>query len=246
MVKLSSYSNGYEEGKFELKPWEFWTEEERSQVIHQAYKDHYLTSKEIKHYLDVSKAHMYTQFIVPALAGVGYFGFFKNTLAAPLYRRNPIYGFLGKSNNIQVVLLLWHWQVSSGWTWVHSISANNKSSKKFSMFCTTRSELPWNCLTICCQEQEPLSTLMFAPEWSMVKEIVSWLVNCSLRTISLLRSDPRTKHTTMLRRRAICDFMQMEIIILSNANYFNIWHRFLWLWIKDMKNLFFRKDKKDF
>lgn len=26
MVKLSSYSNGYEDGKFELMPWEFWTE----------------------------------------------------------------------------------------------------------------------------------------------------------------------------------------------------------------------------
>lgn len=27
MVKLSQYSNTYEEGKFELMPWEFWTEE---------------------------------------------------------------------------------------------------------------------------------------------------------------------------------------------------------------------------
>jgi len=38
---------------------------------------------------------MYTQFVVPALAGVAYFGLLKPSLAAPLYRRNPTFGFAG-------------------------------------------------------------------------------------------------------------------------------------------------------
>lgn len=97
MVKLSQYSNGYEEGKFELMPWEFWTEEEKSQVIYQAYKDHYLTSKEVKHYLDVGRTHMITQFLVPAFAGVSYFGFMKKSIASTLYRRSPTIGNAGKS-----------------------------------------------------------------------------------------------------------------------------------------------------
>lgn len=77
-------------------PWEFWTEEQKSQVIYQAYKEHYLTSKEVKSYLDVGRTHMITQFIVPALTGIGYFGFFKDSFASTLYRRSPRIGNLGK------------------------------------------------------------------------------------------------------------------------------------------------------
>jgi len=43
---------------------------------------------------------MYTQFVVPALAGISYFGLLKSNLAAPLYRRNPAYGFAGKKSYI--------------------------------------------------------------------------------------------------------------------------------------------------
>ena len=45
MVKLSLYSCDYEEGKFEDMPWDFWTDEEKSQVIYQAYKDNVIKSK---------------------------------------------------------------------------------------------------------------------------------------------------------------------------------------------------------
>lgn len=44
MVKLSNYNGAYEEGKFELMPWEFWTDEDKSQVIYNAYKQHILSS----------------------------------------------------------------------------------------------------------------------------------------------------------------------------------------------------------
>ena len=38
MVKLSSYSNNYDdENKFEDLPWYFWTDEEKSVVIKNAY-----------------------------------------------------------------------------------------------------------------------------------------------------------------------------------------------------------------
>lgn len=95
MVKLSSYSNGYDNMPVRLTPWEFWTEEEKSHVIHEAYREHYLDSAEVKKYLDISKKHMYTQFLIPALAGVGYFGFLKDTVFRGLYRKSPHYGLLG-------------------------------------------------------------------------------------------------------------------------------------------------------
>ena len=104
MVKLSSYSNGYDNMPIRLTPWEFWTEEEKSQVIHQAYRDHYLESGEVKKYLDISKKHMYTQFLVPGLVGVGYFGFLKDTVFKGLYRRSPTHGLLGIHDSIQVEL----------------------------------------------------------------------------------------------------------------------------------------------
>lgn len=47
MVKLSSYSNNYDDGKFEDLPWYFWTDEEKSLVIRNAYRDKMLKSKEI-------------------------------------------------------------------------------------------------------------------------------------------------------------------------------------------------------
>lgn len=95
MVRLSSYSNGYDNTGIVVTPWEFWTEEEKSQVIYQAYKDHYLNSGEVKKYLDISKRHMYTQFLVPALSGVAYFGILKDSLFKGLYRRSPYYGLIG-------------------------------------------------------------------------------------------------------------------------------------------------------
>lgn len=95
MVKLSSYSNGYDDSNYRLTPWEFWTEEEKSLVINKAYEGHYLTSKEVKKYLDVSRRHMFTQFIVPVLSGVTYFGLLKNSLLQGLYRKSPYYGLAG-------------------------------------------------------------------------------------------------------------------------------------------------------
>ena len=47
---------------------------------------------------------MYTQFVVPALAGIGYFGLLKSNLAAPLYRRNPAFGFTGNKSYMQLEL----------------------------------------------------------------------------------------------------------------------------------------------
>ena len=104
MVKLSSYSNGYDNMPVRLTPWEFWTEEEKSHVIHEAYRGHYLESPEVKKYLDISKKHMYTQFLVPALAGVGYFGLLKDTVFKGLFRRSPTHGFVGIHPLIKVEL----------------------------------------------------------------------------------------------------------------------------------------------
>ena len=40
MPKLSSYSNlDYPDGEEQIMPWEFWTDEERSLVIKESYKD---------------------------------------------------------------------------------------------------------------------------------------------------------------------------------------------------------------
>ena len=45
MVKLSLYSNGYDDGKFVDNVWDFWTEEEKSLVVNRAYESKILTSK---------------------------------------------------------------------------------------------------------------------------------------------------------------------------------------------------------
>jgi hypothetical protein len=94
MPRLSSYSNfDYPDGEEQIMPWEFWTDEERSLVIREAYKDLTLTSKEVKPYLDASRVHFYTQWLAPlAFAGVC-FGPLRATLLAKAYKKHPSLGF---------------------------------------------------------------------------------------------------------------------------------------------------------
>ena len=75
MPRLSTYSNyDYPEGEEQIMPWEFWTDEERSLVIKEGYKDLVLSSTEVKPYLNASRAHFYTQWIVPLVAAGVCFG----------------------------------------------------------------------------------------------------------------------------------------------------------------------------
>lgn len=105
MPRLSSYSNyDYPEGEEQVMPWEFWTEEERSLVIKEGYKDLILTSKEVKPYLNASRAHFYTQWIVPILALGVSFGPLRVSLLAKAYRKHPSLGYQSKYKNTQVVL----------------------------------------------------------------------------------------------------------------------------------------------
>lgn len=96
MVKLSSYSNNYDDGKFEDLPWYFWTAEEKSVVIRNAYADKTLNSKEIKPFLNASRTHAITQFVVPAAAAILYFGPLRTTLASSFFRRSQNIGIGGK------------------------------------------------------------------------------------------------------------------------------------------------------
>ena len=106
MPRLSLYSNlDYPDGEERIMPWEFWTEEERSLVIKEGYKDLVLSSKEVKPYLDASRVHFYTQWIVPlAVAGLC-FGPLRGSLLAKAYKKHPSVGFKSKDVVIQAVLL---------------------------------------------------------------------------------------------------------------------------------------------
>lgn len=95
MPRLSSYSNfDYPDGEERIMPWEFWTDEERSLVIREGYKDLVLTSSEVKPYLDASRRHFYTQWIFP-LAAVGLcFGPLKRTsFLATAYAKQATIGY---------------------------------------------------------------------------------------------------------------------------------------------------------
>lgn len=73
-------------------PWEFWTDEERSLVIKEGYKDLVLTSAEVKPYLNASRLHFYTQWLVPLLAAGVAFGPLRVSLLASAYRKHPNIG----------------------------------------------------------------------------------------------------------------------------------------------------------
>lgn len=94
MPKLSTYSNyDYPDGEEQIMPWEFWTEEEKALVIRESYRDLSLTSKEVKPYLDASRIHFYTQWIVPIAAASVAFGPLRGSILANYYRRSAAVGF---------------------------------------------------------------------------------------------------------------------------------------------------------
>lgn len=106
MPRLSSYSNfDYPEGEERIMPWEFWTEEEKSLVIKEGYKDLILTSKEVKPYLNCSRLHFYTQWLVPIAAAAICFGPLRATLLANAYKKHQTLGLKCILGVMQIVRL---------------------------------------------------------------------------------------------------------------------------------------------
>ena len=104
MPRLSTYSNyDYPEGEEQVMPWEFWTDEQRSLVIKEGYKDLVLTSTEVKPYLNASRIHFYTQWLVPIIAAGVCYGPLRVSLLAHSYRRHPHIGFRSRNKIIQIV-----------------------------------------------------------------------------------------------------------------------------------------------
>lgn len=108
MPKLSSYSNfDYPDGQEEIMPWEFWTEEERSLVIREGYRGLVLTSPEVKPYLNTSRIHFWTQWLVPIAAAATIFGPLKSTLLASSWRQHYMTGYKRKEIVMQIVGTCW-------------------------------------------------------------------------------------------------------------------------------------------
>lgn len=100
MPRFSTYTADY--SKLETLPWYFWTDEERSYVIKQAYERLYLTSEEVKPYLEVTKRHYISQWAVPAALAVSYHYGLKNlSFFNTFYRKSQTQGRLGTFNLIQ-------------------------------------------------------------------------------------------------------------------------------------------------
>lgn len=94
MPRLSTYSNlDYPDGEERIMPWEFWTEEERALVIRESYRDLALTSEEVKPYLDASRMHFYTQWLVPIAAAAVCFGPLRSTILVNAYKKSPTLGY---------------------------------------------------------------------------------------------------------------------------------------------------------
>lgn len=105
MPRLSTYSNyDYPEGEEQVMPWEFWTDEERSLVIKEGYKNLILTSSEVKPYLNSSRLHFYTQWLVPILAAGFCYGPLRVSLLAKAYRKHPSLGLRSTCWPMQAVL----------------------------------------------------------------------------------------------------------------------------------------------
>lgn len=82
MPRLSTYSNfDYPDGEERVFPWEFWTEEEKALVIRESYRDSSIFSPEVKAYLDSSRVHFWTQWLVPLTVT----GLLLGPLRAPLF-----------------------------------------------------------------------------------------------------------------------------------------------------------------
>lgn len=84
-------------------PWEFWTDEERSLVIKEGYKDLVLSSAEVKPYLNASRIHFYAQWLVPIVAAGVCYGPLRVSLLASAYRKHPQLGFRSKRWIIKAV-----------------------------------------------------------------------------------------------------------------------------------------------
>jgi hypothetical protein len=98
MPRLSTYSNfDYPDGQERIEPWEFWTDEERSLVIRESYKDLTLTSAEVKPYLNASRAHFYAQWLAPIAVAAVAFGPLKHSLLAKAYGKHPYLGYKCKN-----------------------------------------------------------------------------------------------------------------------------------------------------
>lgn len=65
MAKLSMYSNPDESKQY--MPWDFWTDEERSYVINQAYTEFFLKPEEIQPYLRRGRLLTLTNWIFPVV-----------------------------------------------------------------------------------------------------------------------------------------------------------------------------------
>ena len=115
MPRLSTYSNfDYPDGNERIMPWEFWTEEERALVIREGYKDLVLTSQEVKPYLNASRIHFYTQWLVPIAAAAVCFGPLRGTVLASAYKKHRYVGYQSTLRITKVVLLCWEVSVYFG------------------------------------------------------------------------------------------------------------------------------------
>ena len=141
MPRLSTYSNfDYPDGEERIMPWEFWTDEERSLVIREGYKDLIINSKQVKPYLDASRLHFYTQWLVPLTAAALCFGPFRGSLLANVYKKSPLLGYKCMSSSIQTAQPSPAVSLSLGSTSVPSTSRRKTSKYAPSPTCGTRSE----------------------------------------------------------------------------------------------------------
>ena len=98
MPRLSTYSNfDYPDGEEQVFPWEFWTEEEKALVIRESYKIGSIFSKEVKPYLDSSRVHFWTQWLVPISAFALLLGPLKRPLFGSAFMKHRYIGYRSTS-----------------------------------------------------------------------------------------------------------------------------------------------------
>ena len=97
MPRLSVYKTGYDDGDEYVKLWEFWTEEEKSFVIHNAYQHLHLSSEEVRSYLATSRMHSITQWVGPLVLAGAYQFVLKDSVFKGFYRKSPYIGLGGNA-----------------------------------------------------------------------------------------------------------------------------------------------------
>ncbi len=186
-------------------PWEFWTDEERSLVIKEGYKDLVLTSTEVKPYLNASKAHFYAQWLIPIIAAGVCYGPLRVSLLARSYRKSPSIGFKSTQQITQIVPCCLEVSPSPGSTLALSTFRSKASRFEHWKRCGAKLEAAWKFITTSFRIQQHPPQLIKKHGNYINKETAVGLANYTLSKTKLPTFYPTPQQPPKLKKSSYDD-----------------------------------------